>query len=206
MGAIDILAELEEIGVFGDPPVPKDDPKDSVKEVTLDRAAPSEVQRDSRGPNMVAFCERAIELLEDSIRSQQELQELFAAVRDMWSDDGEEPSEESSDEPDEEETDTDDLQEEEPEASGDGDDVEVTASEDEARDSEWPSEPDEEAASESVSVEPETTNAILDFYAENEAAGVPLGIEEETAAKPTSFEQGRSIFMATLKAEAERGL
>jgi hypothetical protein len=205
MGAIDILAELEEIGVFGDPPVPKDPPKDLVKEVTLDRAAPSTVLRDSRGPNMVVFCERAIELLEDSIRSQQELQELFAAVRDIWSDDGEQ-LEEASDEPEEEGTD--DSQEEEPEASEDTDDVEVTASEEEAHDSEWPSEVDEEAApvSESAVAAPETANAILDFYAENEAAGAPLGVEEDTGSKPASFEEGRSFFMATLKAEAERGV
>lgn len=226
MGAKDILAELEEIGAIGSLPVPPAIAEESVSEITIERAKPSAALRDSRGTLMVAFCDRVVELLDVNIQIQIELKETFSQMRDLWSDgeSDEELDEEADVEADvEASSETDD--------GPDGEEDEDDGEEDDEEDDEDGEGGDEGVAEEGV-IEPplvvievpetpsgdeepvETNNAILDFYKENEAAGITLGVDENVkpasegalSSEPGSVLDRRHRFIASLKADAEKRL
>jgi len=233
MGAKDILAELEEIGAIGSLPVPPAIAAESVSEITIERAKPSAVLRDSRGALMVAFCDRVVELLDVNIQIQVELKETFSQMRDLWSEgESDEELDEESDEssaPDiEASSETDEGlegegEEDEEDDSAEGeDDEDDEDDEDEGVAEEGVIEPPlvvieapEAPETPSESEEPvETNNAILDFYKENEAAGITLGVDENVkptsegglSSEPGSVLDRRHRFIASLKADAEKRL
>lgn len=217
MGAEDILSEFAEIGLFEDvlPPEKKVAPAPDVAPSTpKDSVVPPSSVRDARVPRMLAFFDRAIDLLETSIKAQVELHELFEEIRAMWvPEEVHEPVEED-DESDEvgglapphlEETDS--LSADDSEV-----DVEVTVSEEDIPATDLLETEDNGPISEPVPIRTETSNSILDFYAENDAAGVTLGVEEEPSEPVTTsdageaFAQGRAKFLESLKVDAERGM
>ena len=230
MGAKDILAELEEIGAIGSLPVPPAIAAESVSEITIERAKPSAVLRDSRGALMVAFCDRVVELLDVNIQIQVELKETFSQMRDLWSEgESDEELDEESDESSAPDIEASSETDEGLEGEGEEDEEDDSAEGEDDEDDE-----DEGVAEEGV-IEPplvvieapeapetpsegeepvETNNAILDFYKENEAAGITLGVDENVkptsegglSSEPGSVLDRRHRFIASLKADAEKRL
>lgn len=100
MGAIDILNELQEIGVLGHqrvglavvPPLVEEDEFLPSEDIEIEEeggeviaASPESSQVDFRTGKMVELCDRAIRVLDFESRTNSEMRKIFADMRLLWS-------------------------------------------------------------------------------------------------------------------------